>query len=329
LQEVDFDFYKTAETAYAAYQANQVDITSTIPPEDLAVARNRTKEYSQNSELTIDYIAMNYLVKPFDNINIREAIALAINKDVLSTALYHGIRPPTCHIVPQGQPGYNASLTCPQGAPTSGNASRAKQLLQLGMQQEGWTSVSQIPAIKLTYQSNAPTLANEITSIRQQIQTTLGINVQTQLLDFVPLLTAESNTLCTNPNYKACVGKGLQMWWAAWGADYPDPQDWTTLQFDKNAPNNEWNYGQNGSTDATQQQLVQQKLEQADVTTDQATRLQMYNQAEQQLVNDVAWLPMDQRFGARLLKSYVVGRVFNAQSLVPPNDWGSAYIAVH
>ncbi len=329
LQEVDFDFYKTAETAYAAYQANQVDIISTIPPEDLAVARNRTKEYSQNSELTIDYIAMNYLVKPFDNINIREAIALAINKDVLSTALYHGIRPPTCHIVPQGQPGYNASLTCPQGAPTSGNAARAKQLLQLGMQQEGWTSVSQIPAIKLTYESNAPTLANEITSIRQQIQTTLGINVQTQLLDFVPLLTAESNTLCTNPNYKACVGKGLQMWWAAWGADYPDPQDWTTLQFDKNAPNNEWNYGQNGSTDATQQQLVQQKLEQADVTTDQATRLQMYNQAEQQLVNDVAWLPMDQRFGARLLKSYVVGRVFNAQSLVPPNDWGSVYIAVH
>jgi oligopeptide transport system substrate-binding protein len=328
LQEVDFDFYKTAETAYAAYQANQVDIT-TIPPEDLQIAKTKTKEYSQNSELTIDYLAMNYLDKPFDNVNIRQAFELAINKDVLSTALYHGIRPPTCHIVPQGQPGYNANLTCPQGAPTSGNATKAKQLLQQGMQQEGWTSVSQIPAIKLTYESDAPTLANEITSIRQQIQTTLGISIQTQVLDFVPLLTAESNTLCTNPNYKACVGKGLQMWWAAWGADYPDPQDWTTLQFDKYAPNNEWNYGQNGSSDAAQQQLVQQKLEQADVTIDQATRLQMYNQAEQQLVNDVAWLPMDQRFGARLLKPYVIGRVFNAQSLVPPDDWGSVYIATH
>ncbi|HEX6478861.1 MAG TPA: peptide ABC transporter substrate-binding protein [Ktedonobacteraceae bacterium] len=329
LQEVDFDFYKTPETAYAAYLANQVDITSTIPPEDLVAARNRTKEYSQNSELAIDYIAMNYLDKPFDNINIRQAFELAINKDVLSTALYHGIRPPTCHIVPQGQPGYNTSLTCPQGAPTSGNATKAKQLLQLGMQQEGWTSVSQIPSIKLTYQSNAPTLANEVTSIRQQIQTTLGITIQAAALDFVPLLTAESNTLCTNPDYKACVGKGLQMWWAAWGADYPDPQDWTTLQFDKYASNNEWNYGQNGSTDAAQQLLVQQRLEQADVTTDQGTRIQMYNQAEQQLVNDVAWLPMDQRFGAHLLKSYVVGRVFNAQTLVPPNDWSSVYIAVH
>jgi peptide/nickel transport system substrate-binding protein/oligopeptide transport system substrate-binding protein len=57
--------------------------------------------------------------------------------------------------------------------------------------------------------------------------------------------------------------------------------------------------------------------------------MQMYNKAEQQLVNDVAWLPMDQRVGNRLLKSYVVGRVFNALSEVPPDDWANVYIAVH
>ena len=77
------------------------------------------------------------------------------------------------------------------------------------------------------------------------------------------------------------------------------------------------------------QQQNQQKMEQADVASDQTTRIQMYNQSEQQLVNDVAWLPMDQRFGARLLKPYVIGRVFNAQALVPPDDWGSVYIAQH
>jgi peptide/nickel transport system substrate-binding protein/oligopeptide transport system substrate-binding protein len=70
-------------------------------------------------------------------------------------------------------------------------------------------------------------------------------------------------------------------------------------------------------------------MEQADVTLDQTTRMQMYNKAEQQLVNDVAWLPMDQRVGNRLLKSYVVGRVFNALSEVPPDDWANVYIAVH
>jgi peptide/nickel transport system substrate-binding protein/oligopeptide transport system substrate-binding protein len=172
-------------------------------------------------------------------------------------------------------------------------------------------------------------LANEVTTLRQQWQTTLGVNVQTQVLDFVPLLTAESNTLCTNTDYTKCVGKGLQMWTAAWLADYPDPQDWLTLQFDKYAPNNQWNYGQNGSPNAAQQQQVQQQLEQADVTTDQNARMQMYNQAEQQLINDVAWLPIDQRFGTRLLKPYVIGRTFNAAAYVPPNDWANIYIAVH
>jgi peptide/nickel transport system substrate-binding protein/oligopeptide transport system substrate-binding protein len=328
LQEVDFDFYKTAETDYAAYQANQVDITS-IPPEDLPQAQTKKTEYSQTPELTIDYYAMNFLYPPFDNIHMRRAIDLAINKSAIKTALYHGSRPATCHIVPQGQPGYDTSLTCVDGATTSGDATKAKQELQMAMQEEGWTSVSQIPAIKLTYESSAPTLANEVTEVRQQIQTILGITIQTQVLDFVPLLTAVSNSLCTKADYHQCLGKGLQMWELAWGADYPDPQDWLTLQFDKGAPNNDWNYGQNGSEDAAQQVQTQQLMEQADTTLDQNTRMQMYNKAEQQLINDVAWLPMDQRIGNRLLKPYVYGLQFNAISEIPPTDWGSVYIASH
>ena len=146
-QGVDFDFYKTGVTAYAAYQANQVDITA-IPPEDLTVAKAKTKEYSQNSELVIDYFAMNYLYKPFDNIALRQAFELAINKDVIIQALYHGSRPATCHIVPQGMPGYDAGLKCPGGAPTLGNATLAKQLLQQGMQQEGLT-LATLPPIKI------------------------------------------------------------------------------------------------------------------------------------------------------------------------------------
>ncbi len=65
------------------------------------------------------------------------------------------------------------------------------------------------------------------------------------------------------------------------------------------------------------------------MTLDQTKRMHMYNKAEQQLVNDVAWLPMDQRFGTHLLKPYVIGRVFNAQDLVPPDDWANVYIAAH
>ncbi len=329
LKQVQYIFYKTSETAYQAYQANQAEI-SPIPAAQTQQAQLLTNQYHKYGELTIDYFTMNYLYKPFDNIHIRQAFEVAINKDIISTAIYKGIRFPTCHIVPQGMPGYNPSLKCPGGAPTSGNPTLAKQLFQQGLQEEGMT-LATLPPITFTYESNSPTLDNVVTTMRQMWQTALGVTVKTQVLDFNPLLTAITNTTCTKADPNQCLNKGLQMWWLAWGADYPDPQDWLTLQFDKAAPNNNWNYGQNISTNASTQQATQQQMEQADTTLDTTARMSLYNQAEQQVVNDVAWAPMDQRNGQSVLKAYVVGKTFTAQGAmqVPPDDWGNVYIAVH
>jgi len=271
---------------------------------------------------------MNYLAKPFDNIHIRQAFELAINKDVLLKAIYKGTRTPSCHIVPSSMYGYNPNIQCPDGAPTVGDTTKAKVLLQQGMREEGWSSVSQIPPIKITYQSNAATLANEITTIRGMWQQVLGITVGTATMDFTPLLTATAATTGKSP-----AQGGLQMWtaaWtAAWGADYPDPQDWTTLQFGDGQPYNEFNYGNNTGPTAAQQVSTQHQLDAADVMTDPTARAQAYNTLEQQLVNDVAWLPIDQRLGTRLTKSYVIGIINNAISQVPPDDWHNIYIAAH
>ena len=70
-------------------------------------------------------------------------------------------------------------------------------------------------------------------------------------------------------------------------------------------------------------------MDAADVMTDQPPRFQAYDQIEQQLVNDVAWLTIYQRPDIRLLKPYVVGLKFNAFSEIPPNDWANIYIAAH
>ncbi len=119
---------------------------------------------------------------------------------------------------------------------------------------------------------------------------------------------------------------GLQFWGLTWVAEYPDQQDWLTRQFDRGVPNNNMNYGQNTSSDVAQQQNVQQQLEVADQNTNAAARLQAYQQAEQQLVNDVAWLPMDQETLAFLRKPTVIGVVDNADGIIPPNDWANIYI---
>ncbi len=92
-------------------------------------------------------------------------------------------------------------------------------------------------------------------------------------------------------------------------------------------PNNNTNYGQNSTSDAAQQQAVQQQLEAADINPDQNARLQAYMQAEQQLVNDVAWLPMEQITNNFLRKPCLTGVVDNPQDLTPPDDWGAIYIS--
>ena len=323
LTKLIYPFYKESDTNFKAYQAGQTDYSQLIPIADLDTARALpNNQYQLVPQLSINYLTMNFLVKPFDNIHIRQAFALAINKDLIIQSVYKNTYVPTNHIVPKGMPGYNPNLTAPDGvAGTSGDTTKAKALLQQGLTEEGWTSVSQLPAIKLTYSSGDPNLDNAIAAMQQMWQTTLGVSVKANPEDFNKLLT-DSEAALNNPN-------GLQFWAIGWIADYPDPQDWTTLQFGKGQQYNQINYGQNNSADAAQQQQVQQQLEAADVNPDQTSRLQAYNQAEQQLVNDVAWLSWAQVAINQVLKPYVKGMVFDAQLQIPPNDWGNIYIASH
>ena len=188
------------------------------------------------------------------------------------------------------------------------------------MQEEGWTTAT-FPPVRLTYSSRSSDTNNEVVTLQQMWQTVLGVSVILDLVEVQKLLTEIA--AATNNSH------GLQFWRIDWGADYPDPQDWTTLQFCKGCPNNNMNYGQNSTSDALIQQQVQQQLVQADTLPNGPARYQAYNTAEQQLVNDVAWLPLYQTTYPFVLKPYVQGVVFNAQILIPPNDWRNIYISVH
>ncbi|MGZ6280437.1 MAG: peptide ABC transporter substrate-binding protein [Ktedonobacteraceae bacterium] len=322
LSKLIYPFYKDTATNFQAYQAGQTDYSG-VPSANLATAKALpNNQYSSVPQLWINYYTMNYLTKPFDNIHIRQAFALAINKDLIVHSVWKDTIIATNHIVPKGMPGYNPNLTGPDGVTgTSGDTTKAKALLQQGLQEEGWSSVSQMPAIKLTYPSGNPDADNEVAALLQMWQTTLGVNVKANPEDFNKLLT-DTEAALNNPN-------GLQFWGIAWIADYPDPQDWTTLQFGKGSQYNQINYGQNNTANAATQQQTQAALAAADVNQDQTSRMQAYNQAEQQLVNDVAWLPMEQVAVSQVLKAYVRGIVFNPQLLIPPNDWGNIFIATH
>ncbi|HWS85100.1 MAG TPA: peptide ABC transporter substrate-binding protein, partial [Ktedonobacteraceae bacterium] len=80
-------------------------------------------------------------------------------------------------------------------------------------------------------------------------------------------------------------------------------------------------------TDAVQQQALQTRMEQADVLQNQNQRIKEYNDIEQQLVNDVAWIPMEQQLASGLRKPCVQGFRHTAMGLMPPDDWTNVYIS--
>jgi oligopeptide transport system substrate-binding protein len=320
--KVEQPFYSQDDAVYKDYQVNQVQMTKGVPTAQMASAKALPdNQFHAVPQQWTYYYGMNFLTKPFDNLKIRQAFALAINKDVIAQTVYKDAVIPTNHIVPQGIPGYDSALTAPSGVKgTSGDKALAKQLLAEGMKEAGYSSIAALPPITFTVSTSGDTDArNEAVAVQQMWQTVLGVNVKIQDVSVNKLF----ELLDANPGNP----KGLQMWKVDWIGDYPDPQDWMTLQFAKGASNNTMNYGQNPGPYAAQQQQIQQLLTQADGEGDLTKRMQMYNQAEQALVNDVVWIPMYQEISTFVRQPCVVGLVDNSQDLTPPNDWGSVYIS--
>ena len=316
LHKVVFPFYQQSDNAYHDYLTGKVD-TVGIPVSTFANDKKRN-DFHQIPQLWINYYTMNYLVKPFDNIHIRQAFALAIDKAAIATDVWKGTVLPTNHIVPQGMPGFNPNLTSPDGTQSlKGNPAQARALLQMGLKEE---NLAALPPIKLTYamSANVAYFDQEVTAMIKMWHDVLGVTVTPIAIDYNSLLTQV--TLATGN------AAGLQFWGLTWVAEYPDPQDWLTRQFDSGVPNNNMNYGQNTSSNVAKQQMQQQQLEKADSNSSEDVRIQTYQQAEQQLVNDVAWMPMEQVTSNFLRKTTVIGIVDNAQGIIPPNDWANVYI---
>jgi oligopeptide transport system substrate-binding protein len=322
LSKIVLPFYKETDTIYRAYQVGQVSIAQ-VPTANLDQARHLPQEQLHPiPELWISFYNMNYLMKPFDNIKIRQAFSLAINRELLAQNIWHGSVIPSTHIIPQGMPGYNPNLTLPGGVKNlAGDPTMARQLFDQGLQEEGMTRAT-MPQIVLTAApQGVASQEQEYTAVQQMWQNTLGIQVKLNFEDYNKFLADTDNN---NNN-----AHGLMLWAFGWVADYPDPQDWTSLQFGKGAAYNQTNFGQNDSSTAAQQQTIQQQLAQADVMQDQAQRIATYQRLEQQLVNLVAWSPVYQVVYQIVLKPCVQGMVFNDQFVIPPDDWHGIYISTN
>ncbi|WP_242527310.1 peptide ABC transporter substrate-binding protein [Ktedonosporobacter rubrisoli] len=321
LKKVVMPLYSQKDTTYKDYQVNRVDF-SFVPTIKLNDAKALPSgQYRTDPSLRLSWFAMNYLVKPFDNIKIRQAFSLAVNRDLIATKVWKDSVTPSYHIIPNGTAGYNPDLTGPAGVKsTAGDATTAKKLFQEGLQEEGMTTATMPPIVFEVSSQGIQDQRDMYAAIQQMWQSTFGIPVKVNDIDFNKLVKDITGT----------VGNTNLMAFAIGWTGTPDPQNWMTNQFGPNSTINLGNYGNNQSTDAAQQKQAQQLMEQADAeVASPEQRAKLYDQAEQQLVNDVAWLTLYQVKTVYVVKPCVANwphNPFGQAGIAYQPDWANIYI---
>ena len=117
LDGVDFKIFKDEETAFLEFKAGNLDFTS-IPGGQIAATISEFgesadgytvepgKQVLTGSELSTYYIVLNNKDKTTSNADVRRALSLAINREVIAESVYEGTRSPATGIVPRGIVGY-------------------------------------------------------------------------------------------------------------------------------------------------------------------------------------------------------------------------------
>lgn len=263
LDEIQATFLD-ASVALAAYEAGELDMVEDVPLPDL----DRLKA-ERPDELTIVpsnctyYYGFNVLKPPVDNVHLRRAFSLAIDRQTLIDAVTKGGQQPAGFFTP---PIYSAS-PLQQDYPGLGvhyDPDLAKQELQAYFDETG-TTLDDLPPITLMHNtSEGHALIAQ--AIQQMWKETLGIEVQITNQEFQTYL----DTLDED---------APQIWRLGWCQDYSDPNNWLNDVFRSDSGNNNTNWA-DPAFDAL--------LDEAKGLTDDQARKDLYAQAEQMLTWDAA-----------------------------------------
>jgi oligopeptide transport system substrate-binding protein len=314
LQRIEFRISGDVNTTYQAYLSKQYDVAA-IPIDQLDNAKQRP-DYIHQPSLVLDMIQLNYTIKPFDILKIRQAFDVALDRDLIAKYLLRGVVTPTHRYIPTGMYGANPqAVRGPDGtAGTAGDRTQALALLQQGLQDGGYSNVNSLPTITLATW-NTPGSLKLANVLVDQWKTILGVTVHVNPID---------------PNqYEQALGTGnLQAWMYAWQADYPDPHDWLAVFFGKGQDYNNMHFGQNNTPMAAEQQALQNMMLRADTLNNPALRASMYNEIEQKLASQTAWIPLYQAASNFLRSPRVHGIVDNPLGVINPDDWANIYMTL-
>ena len=252
-------------SAMAMYENDEIDITG-IGLADLERVTDPEEELSKDvvevpPSFSTSYIGFNVEEAPFDDVHFRRALNFAVDKQLVANAVFSDLVRPATGVIPPGFVGFNPDL---EGL--AFDEEKAKEELAKSKYADPETR----PRIVITLPGTggSPSLTTEV--VADMWRRTLEVDVEIQQVEWATFL----QDLHRNR---------LQAFSLAWQADYPDPHTFVDVLFRTGSSINNTNYS-NPEVDAL--------LEQANIEADPVRRIKLYQEAEEMIVEDAAWLPL-------------------------------------
>jgi ABC-type oligopeptide transport system substrate-binding subunit len=268
-----------------AFDAGQIDWVSRVGPADYTRYTGDATLSKQVIKYFLDgtwYLVPEADKKPFDTLQVRQAMAHAIDRDAIVKNVLKGLGQSAYTFIPPGTPGFNPNK---YDANTSFNPQMAKDLLK-GTPYEGGKNW---PPITLTQRTESDNEKNAGDAIIQMLGDNLGMtNIQHEVGD-------------SKDVYNRMYQRKLQLIWIRWYEDYPDQNDEQNLVFWSKAG------GDSGHRQAWHDDQYDQIIVAAKSETDPQKRTQMYYQADQILAQQAGAIFVYYPQNAGVLKPNIGG----------------------
>ncbi|MBI2346626.1 MAG: peptide ABC transporter substrate-binding protein [Deltaproteobacteria bacterium] len=273
------------ETALKMYESGQLDLAWEVPTTKIQMLMGRP-DLVKGPQLATYFLWVNTTKPPLNDSRVRRALALAIDRKVLSENYLQGQVLPWSSMVPTGLPGY-----MPAPGPDF-NPTEAKRLLA----EAGFADPSAFPPITFSYNTDERNkIAAEV--VQQMWQSHLGITVN--------LLSAEWKSYI-----KELQQKNYQIGRMMWVGDYPDPNTFLEI-LTSASPTNSSGWA-NPKFDGL--------LQAAAAEVESHKRLESLRQAEALLLDELPVIPLWTSQKEMLVKPNVRGFYHNLQD-VHPAKW--------
>jgi oligopeptide transport system substrate-binding protein len=264
---------------------------ASIPPALVQDIRNQPY-FHANPFGGTNFLRFNVRRHPFDDVRVRKALALALDKRDIVTKITRAGEPPADTLVPPGNPGY----TPPRGLPY--HPDEARRLLAAA----GYPGGRGFPDVNLLYAERGVNtqIATEMQALWRRELGITSIHLRAQ--EWKVYLNTQSLI-----DFDLCL--------SGWIGDYNDPQTFLDM-FVTNGGNND-----TGWSDPAYDQLLQT----SESTPDAARRMQILHDMEKILVEDgVPIVPVYFYVGMSLYHPDKLGGF--QPNFVDDHRWGEFYI---